>query len=288
MPGEVVVVFQGDDVVLFGTSGWHGPLLLASGRSSASHLEIPPGEYIVVSCAYTIWPDNNFGITEINVLKLALPKPASFSRPSSIMREARKLESVSIEESSTDELTAQQRENTIDAINEVNRTMWPHATREVKESMQAGVSKKDEAYELSREGMANYKKGNLSEASRLIQAGLEICPEMKGARANLGKIAIDAGQIDKAIEWFNEELEMDPNNLSAHMYLATIYDAMGDKDSAERHARSAVATEEYRRAPTVLMSDVVQKIRSQAAAYKQKTSITNEEKTEKAWWKFKR
>lgn len=81
-----------------------------------------------------------------------------------------------------------------------------------------------------------------SETMKGIQLLLSIVekdPENIPANVILGKMAIESGQLDKAIERGNKILTFDKNNLEAHLFLAEAYKQNGEKEKAIQLFRKA-------------------------------------------------
>lgn len=264
--------------------------------------EIPSGDYFVINCEVGRPRENLIGITKVEARKATLSETVQFrdlcflheGTPSNILATP----------ISTNDLTAHQCKATIGVIQEGYRAWLNNAPREVKAALQVAFTKEDEARDLMRQGTEFIPKGKFEEAKALITKGLTMYPEMGAAREYLGKISIDLGRISEAIKWFSDELNLakEPEYLSAHLYLAAIYEAIGDMGQAEAHAQAAKATELYRSMPVALAPEVIQKIcrvvqsSTVSTAARQDhgqstepnwTIITAEKRDEtKTWWQF--
>lgn len=254
--------------------------------------KIPQGEYVVVNCEIGNVGGERIGVTKVDALRVTTSQTVGYEdlcflhdgTPSSIIATPMP----------TTTLTVKQRKKTVDAVKKYEPWWWNNAPKEVKSALQATFSKADEARELVRQGVDLVSKQRYDDAKNLIQKGLSLYPEMGCARVELGKISIELGLISEAIRWFEDELKLvkeESDELMARDYLAVIYQARGDMAKAELHRRAAMETEEYRRHPTSLHSEVVQKIRlavqSSTRAVEQETH-THEPQSAKGrrWWQF--
>jgi tetratricopeptide (TPR) repeat protein len=146
--------------------------------------------------------------------------------------------------------------------------LWDNASREVKRILGGRFTRRDKARELLSSGVELASDGHLEEAHEAIRRALQMDTTLIGARLELGKVAIQRGDIQEAIEWFKRELgAKDPMSLSAHDYLAAIYRALGDWENAERHSGAAMRTPGFRRMPSALAPEVVSRIQSSVTAW---------------------
>ena len=67
---------------------------------------------------------------------------------------------------------------------------------------------------------------------KLLLDVVEKDPKNITALVNLGYFSIQSGQLDKAIERFNQILKINPNYLEAYIYLADAYQRQGKKEVA--------------------------------------------------------
>ena len=277
-----VVVFSGDRVIeaAHNNPGGYRPLT-----------EISQGDYVVVNCDIGIVGGNQSGIVKVEARKVTASMPVRFGEMCFLHEGTPG--NITASPMPTTQLTPQQCRNTIDAIKKEYHWWWGNTPREVKSSLQAAFTQEDEAREFVRRGTELVSKHKHDKGKKLIEKGLSLHPRMSGARVELGKIAVDSGHVSEAIKWFEDELKLasEPRELSARSYLAAIYQAMGDVTAAEMHAQAAMETESYRRTPSALAPEVVQKIRlavqKAAGATAPRTKTDGPQRcNRKNWWRF--
>jgi tetratricopeptide (TPR) repeat protein len=76
--------------------------------------------------------------------------------------------------------------------------------------------------------------GRYAEAEPEAQHVLTIQPDMELAQLTLGRSLAETGEIQHATDILNAILKRDPDNLEAHMGLATIYSRTGNREEAYR------------------------------------------------------
>jgi len=76
--------------------------------------------------------------------------------------------------------------------------------------------------------------GRYAEAEPEAQHVLAVTPDMELAQLALGRSLAETGDIQHATEVLNAILKRDPDNLEAHMGLATIYTRTGNREEALR------------------------------------------------------
>ncbi len=62
-------------------------------------------------------------------------------------------------------------------------------------------------------------------------------PENASVLVNLGRLAIQTSQFDKAVERLSQALTLEPNNRQAICFIARAYDAKGDQANAELYGK---------------------------------------------------
>ena len=274
-----IVVFSADNVIEAKQHVEYGDYSLST--------KIPSGEYVVVNCEVGRPQANWIGITKVEAINATVSATVEL-RDLCFLHGGTPPSNVLATPISTGDLTAHQRKATIGVIEDGYRSWWDNAPREVKAALEVAFTREDEARDLMRQGTEFVLNGKFEEAKSLITKGLTMYPEMRSARAHLGRISIEVGRISEAVKWFEDELELakDPDELSAHLYLEAIYEAMGNMGQAGAHAQAAMSTESYRITPAALAPEVVQKIREVAlsstasnAARQDQDHCTNTETT---------
>lgn len=230
--------------------------------------KIPAGDYVVVRCLIDLTGGTSIGVKEIHVLQVAFAKPVTRESFNGCVYGFLGRGSpcgdpdIEINRLPPYSLTGEQCQEVIQEVNRRDRWAWPNASREAKAILQAEFSKGDEAREHLKDGVSAWEDGDSTKAKELLHQAILLLSDISGARAELGKIAIEEADIDTAVRWFQEELALakDPRSLSSHSYLAAIYEAQGNSPAAESHTQEAIRTETYQRAPSALSPDVVVKI----------------------------
>jgi hypothetical protein len=83
-----------------------------------------------------------------------------------------------------------------------------------------------------------YQMGDASAARERYFMAIEMDDEYVEARANLGCVLMELGDVELAIASFRGALERHEDFADAHYYLAQALDSCGERDEAERHWES--------------------------------------------------
>jgi len=75
------------------------------------------------------------------------------------------------------------------------------------------------------------KSGMLDEAIQVLSDGLKANPNYMTARVSLGKMLLEKGNINEALDEFERVVQAIPDNLFAHKKLAEIYQSTGDREN---------------------------------------------------------
>jgi len=84
-------------------------------------------------------------------------------------------------------------------------------------------------------GWAHQKRGNSALAINEYQRFLKMQPEHVEARFNLAYLLMQESQYQAAIAHFEAVLKLQPGYREVHNHLANCYEALGNRDLAERH-----------------------------------------------------
>jgi Flp pilus assembly protein TadD len=74
----------------------------------------------------------------------------------------------------------------------------------------------------------------------MLREVLEEDPNNELAVYNMGMLAINSGQLNKAIERFEKLKILDPENPEAHFYLGYCFFELGNKESAKAHFKKVL------------------------------------------------
>lgn len=77
----------------------------------------------------------------------------------------------------------------------------------------------------------------LAEAERLFREVLQVFPQDRAVRNQLGRLLFVQGRFQEAIEEFRHTLRIDPEDVAAHYNLSLCYKGVGDRERARRHER---------------------------------------------------
>jgi serine/threonine protein kinase/tetratricopeptide (TPR) repeat protein len=83
--------------------------------------------------------------------------------------------------------------------------------------------------------------GELGKAAQAYQEEIEGYPKSPGARLNLGVVYAEQGQYEKSAEWTRQEMQLNPDNVAPYDNLADTYIALQRFDDARRTLREAQA-----------------------------------------------
>lgn len=99
---------------------------------------------------------------------------------------------------------------------------WAHATAEVKSALKGTVSDEDLAREIYRDAINRYPdKCTYEKVKSEILRAVKMSPKLNSIRCELGKISIENGEVNEAINLFEDEISCsnDPKLLTAHKLL---------------------------------------------------------------------
>jgi tetratricopeptide (TPR) repeat protein len=96
------------------------------------------------------------------------------------------------------------------------------------------------AVAMQQAGTIYFNKGDAVRAERLLSGAARAAPQMKGVHFALGVIAFRGGQIGRACEEFEREIEIDPESSASHINLAMCYE-----EHLDNPVRAAYHMERY-------------------------------------------
>jgi tetratricopeptide (TPR) repeat protein len=82
-----------------------------------------------------------------------------------------------------------------------------------------------------------YRAGDLSAARERYFAALELDEEYVEARASLGCVLAEMGELELAVATFEGALRFHPDFADVHYHLAGVLDRLGRSDEAAQHLR---------------------------------------------------
>src|SRR5437870_1027863 len=89
-------------------------------------------------------------------------------------------------------------------------------------------------------GVVQFEKGNIDDAIEKYEQSLRLHPDYPEARYNLGGALLQKGKIDEAIWQCEEALRLQPNQADAHVVLGNAFLAKGDFDRATSNYEKAL------------------------------------------------
>lgn len=108
-------------------------------------------------------------------------------------------------------------------------------------------SQNKSADDAMREGEMEYVKGNFSAAAVAYQRALEADPKLYEAPLFTGDMYLKLNQIDKAEEWYERAIKIDPDRETAYRYSATPLMRQGKLEAARARYIEAAIAEPYNR-----------------------------------------
>jgi len=94
---------------------------------------------------------------------------------------------------------------------------------------------------LNNLGVVQFQKGDLDDAIEKYEQSLRLNPDYAEARYNLGSALLQKGKIDDAIAQCQKALELGPNDPDAHVVLGNAFMARRDIDGAISQYTQALA-----------------------------------------------
>lgn len=89
-------------------------------------------------------------------------------------------------------------------------------------------------------GVAAGKNGDIGESIEFLSAAIESHPEMAEAHANLGRALESSNRLELAIECYQTALLLDKRLQPVDLWLAELFERMGDRQNAAIHYRRAL------------------------------------------------
>lgn len=274
------IIFKGDDVFTYYSAG-HREWIAGDGKTTIS--ELVPGSYVLLIYDIGYVGRSHLGVQSLTVRSLHIDRTAKLPEGASEWSEAKALLLAMAGQEA--QLSENQRKLVVAHIKSEYHYWWDNASPAIKAFLLGKeLSPEDKAKWLLIEGTSLYYGNRLSEAARLVEDGLKLDLKLSGARCRLGQIALYQGDIQGAITYFQEELELarEPDDYTAHSYLSVIYQAQGRIDDARFHSHLAKQTRTYLQHPMYLAPGEVERIRRAVRG----TSVSQEHPTKpKPWWK---
>jgi hypothetical protein len=112
---------------------------------------------------------------------------------------------------------------------------FDEARRHYNESIRA---RPDFAWSHYHLGVVCLHEERYSDATVHFTEAIRIRPEFLVARYNLATAYLKMNRAEPAIEQYQEALKIDPDAIEAHRQLGRIYEALGDRAAASRHAEA--------------------------------------------------
>lgn len=92
-------------------------------------------------------------------------------------------------------------------------------------------------------GLCYYSLGDAATARPILAEAARRNARLPGPRHTLGLIALDDGDLDGAIRWFRECLQLDGSDADSHFYLGLALRKKGSLDDAVAEFRAAIAAD---------------------------------------------
>jgi tetratricopeptide (TPR) repeat protein len=103
----------------------------------------------------------------------------------------------------------------------------------------------DDAEALHLLGMLRYQRGDAGEGARLLARAQELAPDDADIALSRASVAFRAGEHEEARRGFHHALTLDPNLGGAHAGIGQVALLRGERDLAEHHFRIALRTGEH-------------------------------------------
>ena len=238
--------------------------------SYSPHEKVPPGTYSILR--FTIGTDIGFACapTSLSLIKVVVSQPTSAMEFFNCTLDSSlgKQFGITVDYLTPESLTHDQRKQAINLLSGFDDFWWKNASAQVKKLLGGEVSPEDEAVDICRMAASAYVENNLPKAKELFNKAISKFHRIGGARHELGRIAIDEGDLRTALRMFYDELEYakNPSKDTALLYLYEINTAIGDKP--EFFLNLAEVFEVKKR--IFLPSDEINKIRIAANKFRAK------------------
>ena len=112
---------------------------------------------------------------------------------------------------------------------------------------------------------------DFKEAEKLLQKGLKTAKDKFMIFYFLGLVYFELRILDKSIQFFEKSLKLRPDNISAHLKLAVLYQTMGDTESSKNNYLKSIELDSkqirsyyglYQLKPKFLKDEYYDKIRN--------------------------
>ena len=102
-----------------------------------------------------------------------------------------------------------------------------------------GLPPGEQAFLLNKRGVALVSLGERERAREQFDAALEASPHLPSALTNLGNLALERGDIERAVPYYEAAIASDESYALAHLNLSTAYRQQGRLGDAVRSLRTA-------------------------------------------------
>lgn len=158
----------------------------------------------------------------------------------------------------------------------------------VKPASSAAANVNPSAQKSFNQALASIKKGDNTQATRLLNALSKDYPELSGPATNLGLIYFREGDLARSESAFQQALSRNPKNAVALQHMGIIYRHQGKFEAAEKSYLAAIASQpDYANAHlnlAILYDIYLIKLNDALRHYeKYQTLLTTEDDTVKKW-----
>jgi predicted TPR repeat methyltransferase len=99
----------------------------------------------------------------------------------------------------------------------------------------------NKAFALNRQAINLASEQKLSEASRLLEQAIRLCPQILASHENLGAVNMMRREFPSALQCFLQALKLDPKSVMSHFNLANIYRELSNTTEAIRHLKVVIS-----------------------------------------------
>jgi lipoprotein NlpI len=125
------------------------------------------------------------------------------------------------------------------ALRLLRRRLFSEAESAIDDLLAQAPAGDERAFLLNKRGVARIGLGRRDEARADFEEALVVAPRFAPALANLGNLALEAGDVEGAIARYEAAIAADDGYALAHANLAAAYKTAGRIDDAVRAQRSA-------------------------------------------------
>lgn len=97
------------------------------------------------------------------------------------------------------------------------------------------------AEDLLDKGLTCSVRGKVDKAIQYLEEAVQVDPALSGAYTNLGILYLRRGEVERAIKMFKKNIQLKPDSINSHLELAQAYILQGEMEEAAKEYRKVLS-----------------------------------------------